>query len=92
MRMPTEEKFAKPHSAKVAMTTAFGDSVRFGDGEVRLTPDVDVIANGGYLEAGKIVLDDIITHRLPLSEVSRGYDIFKKKEDNCVKVVLNPNA
>ena len=38
----------------------------------------------------KIVLDDIITHRLPLSEISHGYDIFKKKEDNCVKVVLTP--
>ncbi|MEX6689780.1 zinc-dependent alcohol dehydrogenase [Danxiaibacter flavus] len=41
---------------------------------------------------GKIKLDDIITHRLPLSEVSHGYEIFKKKEDNCVKVVMNPWA
>jgi alcohol dehydrogenase len=37
-----------------------------------------------------VVLDDIITHRLPLSEASYAYDIFKKKKDNCVKVVLNP--
>ncbi|HEV7331830.1 MAG TPA: zinc-dependent alcohol dehydrogenase [Flavisolibacter sp.] len=39
---------------------------------------------------GKVVLDDIITHRLPLAEAAHGYDIFKKKEDNCVKVVLKP--
>lgn len=46
----------------------------------------------GYVADGKVKLDDIITHRLPLSEVAHGYDIFKKKEDNCVKVVLNPWA
>jgi threonine dehydrogenase-like Zn-dependent dehydrogenase len=43
-----------------------------------------------YVVEGKVRLDDIITHRLPLSEVSHAYDIFKKKEDNCVKVVLDP--
>lgn len=42
------------------------------------------------VEGGKVVLNDIISHRLPLSDVSRAYDIFKKKEDDCVKVVLQP--
>lgn len=43
-----------------------------------------------YVAEGKVKLDDIITHRLPLTQVSYGYEIFKKKEDNCVKVVLDP--
>ncbi len=43
-----------------------------------------------YVVQGKVKLDDIITHRLPLSEIAHAYDIFKKKEDGCVKVVLNP--
>ena len=43
-----------------------------------------------YVVEGKVRLDDVITHRLPLSEVAHGYDIFKNKEDNCVKVVLDP--
>ncbi|MEP6683840.1 MAG: zinc-dependent alcohol dehydrogenase [Parafilimonas sp.] len=43
-----------------------------------------------YVMEGKVKLDDIITHRLPLSQVAHGYEIFKKKEDNCVKVVLDP--
>ncbi|MEO6547700.1 MAG: zinc-dependent alcohol dehydrogenase [Ferruginibacter sp.] len=43
-----------------------------------------------YVVEGKVVLDDIITHRLPLSQVSHAYDIFKNKEDGCVKVVLDP--
>jgi S-(hydroxymethyl)glutathione dehydrogenase/alcohol dehydrogenase len=38
----------------------------------------------------KVVLDDIISHTLPLSEVARGYEIFDKKEEDCVKVVLKP--
>ena len=43
-----------------------------------------------FVSEGKVKLDDIITHRLPLSQVAHAYDIFKKKEDGCVKVVLNP--
>jgi S-(hydroxymethyl)glutathione dehydrogenase/alcohol dehydrogenase len=39
---------------------------------------------------GRVVLDDIITHRLPLSKASEAYDMFKHKKDDCVKVVLKP--
>ncbi|WP_345270792.1 zinc-dependent alcohol dehydrogenase [Nibrella viscosa] len=42
------------------------------------------------VQSGQVVLNDIITHEVPLSEASRMYDIFNKKEDNCVKVVLKP--
>lgn len=38
----------------------------------------------------KIQLDDIITHRLPITEAPHGYEIFSKKQDNCVKIVLKP--
>jgi threonine dehydrogenase-like Zn-dependent dehydrogenase len=44
----------------------------------------------GYVAEGKVKLDDIITHRLSLTEVAHGYDIFKHKADNCLKVVLDP--
>ncbi len=44
----------------------------------------------GFLEQGKIKLDDIITHRLPLEEAPRAYQIFNEKKDDCVKVVLQP--
>ena len=49
---------------------------------------IDVLLN--YVKEGKVKLDDIITHRLPLSEVAHGYSIFKKKEEDCVKVVMDP--
>jgi S-(hydroxymethyl)glutathione dehydrogenase / alcohol dehydrogenase len=43
-----------------------------------------------WLENDRIRLNDIITHRLPLAEAPRGYEIFNEKKDNCVKVVLSP--
>lgn len=39
---------------------------------------------------GKVVLNDIISHKLPLSEAVKGYDMFKHKKEDCVKVVLKP--
>lgn len=38
----------------------------------------------------KVVLDDIITHTLPLDQAPYAYDIFCKKKDNCLKVILKP--
>ncbi|MEV4642461.1 zinc-dependent alcohol dehydrogenase [Actinoplanes sp. NPDC049548] len=35
-------------------------------------------------------VDDLVTHRMPLEEAPHAYDIFKKKEDGCIKVVLKP--
>jgi S-(hydroxymethyl)glutathione dehydrogenase / alcohol dehydrogenase len=40
--------------------------------------------------SGKIKLDDVVTHVLPLSEAKHGYEIFDTKTDNCIKVVLKP--
>src|SRR5919108_1088213 len=34
--------------------------------------------------------EDLATHRLPLDEGPRGYEIFQKKEDGAIKVVLKP--
>jgi threonine dehydrogenase-like Zn-dependent dehydrogenase len=43
-----------------------------------------------HVQSGRVKLDDIITHRLSLEDVSKGYEIFDKKQDGCVKVVLDP--
>jgi threonine dehydrogenase-like Zn-dependent dehydrogenase len=41
---------------------------------------------------GELHPEAIITHRLPLAEAARGYQIFEKKLDDCRKVVLMPGA
>jgi threonine dehydrogenase-like Zn-dependent dehydrogenase len=33
---------------------------------------------------------DMTTHHLPLDQAPHGYEIFQKKQDDCIKVVLNP--
>lgn len=63
-----------------------GLTMKFGQALVH--PYIDELIQ--WVEEGKIVLDDIITHRLPLSEAPMAYEIFNKKEDSCVKVVLKP--
>jgi len=45
-----------------------------------------------HVSDGDVRLDDIISHRLPLSQAPHGYDIFRHKKDNCTKVVLKPGA
>jgi len=42
------------------------------------------------IERGEIDPSFVVTHRLPLDQAPRGYETFKNKEDNCVKVVLSP--
>jgi threonine dehydrogenase-like Zn-dependent dehydrogenase len=42
------------------------------------------------IENGEIDPSFIITHRLPLDEAPRGYELFKNKRDDCLKVVLTP--
>ncbi len=42
------------------------------------------------LAAGEYPLAEIITHRLPLSEGERAYEIFDCKKDGCIKVILQP--
>lgn len=66
----------------------FDKGIQIRGGQAPVHKHIDKLLD--YVQKGKVKLDDIITHRLPLSEVSHGYDIFKKKEDGCVKVVLDP--
>ncbi len=33
---------------------------------------------------------DMTTHHLPLDQAPHGYEIFQQKQDDCIKVVLNP--
>ncbi|MFL5788488.1 MAG: zinc-dependent alcohol dehydrogenase [Flavisolibacter sp.] len=63
-----------------------GLHVHFGQAPVHKYVDelFDLVLNK------KVVLNDIISHHLPLSDASHGYEIFKKKQDDCVKVVLKP--
>lgn len=42
------------------------------------------------IERGEIDPARVITHHLSLDEAPHGYEIFQKKQDNCIKIVLRP--
>jgi threonine dehydrogenase-like Zn-dependent dehydrogenase len=42
------------------------------------------------IENGEIDPSFVVTHRLPLDDAPKGYELFKNKEDDCLKVVLTP--
>lgn len=42
------------------------------------------------IQKGEFDTTCIITHRLPLDDAPYGYDIFRNKEEECIKVVLKP--
>lgn len=43
-----------------------------------------------HVMAGRLDPKGLITHRIPLEEVSEAYHIFSAKRDNCIKPVLIP--
>ena len=43
------------------------------------------------IESGALRPQEIITHRLPLSEAAHGYQVFDAKDEKCRKVVLIPH-
>ena len=42
------------------------------------------------IQNGDIDPSFVITHRLRLEDAPKGYDMFVKKEDDCIKIVLKP--
>jgi threonine dehydrogenase-like Zn-dependent dehydrogenase len=40
--------------------------------------------------ADPLGVGDLVTHRLPLEEAAVGYDLFQRKHDGCIKVLLDP--
>lgn len=66
----------------------FDKGIKMKGGQATVHNYIDHLTS--LVQNGKVVLDDIITHKVPLSEAAKMYEIFNNKEDNCVKVVLNP--
>jgi threonine dehydrogenase-like Zn-dependent dehydrogenase len=65
-----------------------GIQIRMGQAHVRRWTD-DILP---FLldDADPLGTADLATHHLPLAEASRGYEIFQKKQDGAIKVVLHP--
>jgi threonine dehydrogenase-like Zn-dependent dehydrogenase len=42
------------------------------------------------IENGQIDPSFVVTHVMPLKEAPAAYEMFKKKTDGCIKVVMKP--
>lgn len=73
---------------KVPMGAAFnkGLTIRMGQmhGQRYIPKLIEHVMNGDVDSAR------VFTHQLPLEEAKRGYEMFKHKQDNCIKVLLKP--
>ena len=64
-------------------------TVRMGQANVRRwTDEILPLLNDG----DPLGVLDLMTHRVTLDEAPRMYEVFRDKEDGCIKVVLDPAA
>ena len=65
-----------------------GVQIRMGQAHVRRwTDEILPLLEGDEDPLG---VDDLTTHQLPLAEAPSAYEMFQKKEDGAIKVVLKP--
>ena len=72
------------------MITLFDKQIqlRMGQANVkRWVPEILPLLTGDDDPLG---VDGFATHRLPLAEAAHGYEIFQKKQDGAIKVLLTP--
>jgi threonine dehydrogenase-like Zn-dependent dehydrogenase len=71
------------------MLTLFDKQIQLRMGQANVKRWVDdilpLLTDGDPLGA-----EDFATHKLPLDEAPRGYEIFQKKQDGAIKVLLRP--
>ena len=67
---------------------AFDKGVRIVMGQATVHRYIDDLM--GLVASGKVRLDDVMSHQLPLADAAKAYEIFNEKKDDCVKVVLKP--
>ncbi|NJO78546.1 MAG: glutathione-dependent formaldehyde dehydrogenase [Cyanobacteria bacterium RM1_2_2] len=73
---------------KIPMGAAFNKGLTFKMGQTHVHKYLRPLLN--RIQAGEIDPSFIITHHLPLEAAPHGYDIFKNKKEECIKVVLKP--
>jgi threonine dehydrogenase-like Zn-dependent dehydrogenase len=65
---------------------AFGKGVTIRNGQCDVQKFLPRLLE--TIEEGKIDPSEIISHHLTLDDAPHGYDIFRNKEEGCVKVVM----
>ena len=75
---------------KIPFGAAFGKGLTMKMGQTHMMRYMKPLLK--RIEAGEIDPSFIISHRLPLDQAPRAYQIFRDKKQSCTKVVLDPWA
>lgn len=77
-------------ASPLPMLTLFDKQVQLRMGQCNVTEWIDDLLPLVEDPLDPLGTDDLVTHRLPLSEAPSAYEMFQQKSDGCVKVVLDP--
>jgi len=77
--------FEKPQT--LAMNTLWIKNIRISMGLVNANRIPELI---NLIQQGKINTNFLCTHRAPLNDIVKGYDVFGNKKDNCLKWLVTP--
>lgn len=72
------------------LKTMFDKQLTLRMGQCNVQRWIDVLMPIVEDPADPLGLDDLVTHRGTLEDAPRLYELFQKKEDGCIKVVLYP--
>ena len=75
---------------KVPMGAAFNKGLTFKMGQTHTHRYMRPLLE--RIQAGEIDPSRVITHRMGLEEAPEAYELFKHKQDECIKVVLRPGS
>jgi threonine dehydrogenase-like Zn-dependent dehydrogenase len=75
---------------KMPFGVAFNKGLTFKTGQTHVQKLMQPLLK--LIEDKKIDPSFVVTHRVPLSEAPEAYTTFCDKEDNCIKVVLDPSS
>ena len=73
---------------KFPMAAAMQKGLTFRMGQTHVHKYVAPLVE--HIQKGDIDPSFVITHKLPLGQAPHGYDIFNKKRDGAIKIVLKP--
>jgi threonine dehydrogenase-like Zn-dependent dehydrogenase len=74
------------------MLTMFDKGVQLRMGQCHVKRWVDEIMPHLLDDTDPLGTEELATHHLPLEQAPHGYEIFQKKQDGCIKVVLRPGT
>lgn len=77
--------FTEPVTIPMQSFSIFNVTIRTGLADAQNLPRL-----WRMVESGALDLKFMISHTFPLAEAARAYDLFDRKEDNALKVILKP--